>query len=123
VLASCTVFAFDGRAFLERMIAGRLGLEGKAHVRIVSRYQACRLVRSRLSLVRLYRMKLRGLYVHSALAHPGEAGQRPGQRCYTAGSRATWRRTLTRVAGRSLKWLKVKVPKYREEERGFYKPE
>jgi ATP-dependent DNA ligase len=26
------------------------------------------------------------------------------------------------VAGRSLKWLKVKVPKYREEERGFYKP-
>lgn len=27
------------------------------------------------------------------------------------------------VAGRSLKWLKVKVPRYREEERGFYKPE
>ncbi len=27
------------------------------------------------------------------------------------------------VGGRSLKWLKVKVPKYREEERGFYKPE
>ena len=26
------------------------------------------------------------------------------------------------VAGRSLKWLKVKVPKYREEERGFFKP-
>jgi ATP-dependent DNA ligase len=26
------------------------------------------------------------------------------------------------VGGRSLKWLKVKVPKYREEERGFYKP-
>jgi bifunctional non-homologous end joining protein LigD len=26
------------------------------------------------------------------------------------------------VRGRSLKWLKVKVPKYREEERGFYKP-
>jgi hypothetical protein len=25
-------------------------------------------------------------------------------------------------AGRSLKWLKVKQPKYREEERGFYKP-
>lgn len=24
--------------------------------------------------------------------------------------------------GRTLKWLKVKVPKYREEERGFYKP-
>ena len=27
------------------------------------------------------------------------------------------------VGGRSLKWLKVKVPKYREEERGFYDPE
>jgi len=27
------------------------------------------------------------------------------------------------VAGRSLKWLKVKVPKYREEERGFHDPE
>ena len=26
------------------------------------------------------------------------------------------------VAGRTLKWLKVKEPKYREEERGFYKP-
>jgi bifunctional non-homologous end joining protein LigD len=26
------------------------------------------------------------------------------------------------VAGRSLRWLKVKVPKYREEEPGFYKP-
>jgi bifunctional non-homologous end joining protein LigD len=26
------------------------------------------------------------------------------------------------VGGRSLKWLKVKQPKYREEERGFYKP-
>jgi bifunctional non-homologous end joining protein LigD len=26
------------------------------------------------------------------------------------------------VGGRSLKWLKVKVPKYREEERGFYEP-
>lgn len=26
------------------------------------------------------------------------------------------------TGGRSLKWLKVKVPKYREEERGFYKP-
>jgi ATP-dependent DNA ligase len=26
------------------------------------------------------------------------------------------------VAGRTLKWLKVKQPKYREEERGFYKP-
>ncbi len=26
------------------------------------------------------------------------------------------------VGGRSLKWLKVKVPKYRELERGFYKP-
>jgi hypothetical protein len=25
------------------------------------------------------------------------------------------------VGGRTLKWLKVKVPKYREEERGFYK--
>jgi len=27
------------------------------------------------------------------------------------------------VGGRSLKWLKVKVPKYREEKRGFNKPE
>jgi bifunctional non-homologous end joining protein LigD len=27
------------------------------------------------------------------------------------------------VGGRTLKWLKVKVPKYREEERGFYKPD
>jgi bifunctional non-homologous end joining protein LigD len=27
------------------------------------------------------------------------------------------------VAGRTLKWLKVKVLKYRERERGFYKPE
>lgn len=27
------------------------------------------------------------------------------------------------VAGRTLKWIKVKQPKYREEERGFYKPE
>lgn len=26
------------------------------------------------------------------------------------------------VAGRTLKWLKVKQPKYREKERGFYKP-
>ena len=26
------------------------------------------------------------------------------------------------VAGRTLKWLKVKQPKYREVERGFYKP-
>jgi bifunctional non-homologous end joining protein LigD len=26
------------------------------------------------------------------------------------------------VGGRTLKWLKVKVPKYREEERGFSKP-
>jgi len=26
------------------------------------------------------------------------------------------------VGGRSLKWIKVKVPKYREQERGFYKP-
>ena len=26
------------------------------------------------------------------------------------------------VAGPTLKWLKVKQPKYREEERGFYKP-
>ncbi|HKX01098.1 MAG TPA: hypothetical protein VJX71_01255 [Methylomirabilota bacterium] len=26
------------------------------------------------------------------------------------------------VPGRSLKWLKVKQPKYREIERGFYKP-
>ncbi len=27
------------------------------------------------------------------------------------------------VAGPSLKWLKVKVPKYREMERGFYRPD
>jgi ATP-dependent DNA ligase len=26
------------------------------------------------------------------------------------------------VSGRTLKWLKVKQPKYREQERGFYKP-
>jgi len=26
------------------------------------------------------------------------------------------------VGGRTLKWLKVKQPKYREQERGFYKP-
>jgi ATP-dependent DNA ligase len=26
----------------------------------------------------------------------------------------------TYVGGRSLKWLKVKIPKYREEERGFF---
>jgi ATP-dependent DNA ligase len=26
------------------------------------------------------------------------------------------------VAGRSLRWLKVKVAKYREQERGFYNP-
>jgi ATP-dependent DNA ligase len=26
------------------------------------------------------------------------------------------------VSGRTLKWLKVKQPKYREVERGFYKP-
>jgi ATP-dependent DNA ligase len=26
------------------------------------------------------------------------------------------------VPGRTLKWLKVKVPAYREKERGFYKP-
>jgi ATP-dependent DNA ligase len=26
------------------------------------------------------------------------------------------------VAGRTLKWLKVKQSKYREETRGFYKP-
>jgi len=26
------------------------------------------------------------------------------------------------VGGRTLKWLKVKQPKYREKERGFYKP-
>ena len=26
------------------------------------------------------------------------------------------------VGGRTLKWLKVKVPRYREDERGFYKP-
>jgi ATP-dependent DNA ligase len=26
------------------------------------------------------------------------------------------------VGGRTLKWLKMKVPKYREEERGFHKP-
>ncbi len=27
------------------------------------------------------------------------------------------------VGDRTLKWLKVKQPKYREEERGFYRPE
>ena len=27
------------------------------------------------------------------------------------------------VGGRTLKWLKVKVPEYRVKERGFYKPE
>jgi len=27
------------------------------------------------------------------------------------------------VGGRTLRWLKVKQAKYREEERGFYKPE
>jgi len=27
------------------------------------------------------------------------------------------------VGGRSLKWIKVKIPKYREEERGFYDPD
>jgi hypothetical protein len=26
------------------------------------------------------------------------------------------------MGGRTLKWLKVKQPKYREQERGFYKP-
>jgi ATP-dependent DNA ligase len=26
------------------------------------------------------------------------------------------------IAGRTLKWLKVRQPKYREKERGFYKP-
>lgn len=26
------------------------------------------------------------------------------------------------VTGRTMKWLKVKQPKYREEERGFYEP-
>jgi ATP-dependent DNA ligase len=26
------------------------------------------------------------------------------------------------VGGRTLKWLKVKQPEYRVEERGFYKP-
>ena len=26
------------------------------------------------------------------------------------------------VSGRTLKWLKVKQPKYRDAERGFYKP-
>ena len=31
-------------------------------------------------------------------------------------------RSSSQVGGRTLKWLKVKVPKYREEERGFYKP-
>ena len=27
------------------------------------------------------------------------------------------------VAGRSLKWLKMKMPEYRVKERGFYDPE
>ena len=49
---------------------------------------------------------------------------------------AAWRQVLERgweglvakdaaspyVGGRTLKWLKVKQPKYREKERGFYKP-
>ncbi len=26
------------------------------------------------------------------------------------------------IGGRTLAWLKVKQPKYREQERGFYKP-
>jgi len=29
---------------------------------------------------------------------------------------------LTQGVPESLRWLKVKMPKYREEERGFYKP-
>jgi len=32
------------------------------------------------------------------------------------------RRSSPDVDGRTLKWLKVKQPKYRELERGFYKP-
>jgi len=44
---------------------------------------------------------------------------------------AAWTEVLHRVAKdpeskyvgrRTLKWIKVKQPKYREEERGFYKP-
>jgi hypothetical protein len=34
----------------------------------------------------------------------------------------TPRRRQARAAGRTLKWLKVKVPAYQERERGFYKP-
>jgi hypothetical protein len=29
---------------------------------------------------------------------------------------------LPDTQGRTVSWLKLKVPKYREEERGFYKP-
>ena len=35
------------------------------------------------------------------------------------GDKASW---APYVSGRTLKWLKVKQPKYREVERGFYKP-
>jgi hypothetical protein len=43
-------------------------------------------------------------------------------RFYTEGEKATWRRTPSRPTSAGGSWLKVKVPKYREEERGFYKP-
>lgn len=76
MLASCTVFAFDGRAFLERMIAGRLSLAREAHVRLLSLYQACRPAASRLLLVRLCRMRLRRPYV---LSTSSMAGSRPAR--------------------------------------------
>jgi hypothetical protein len=74
MLATRTVFAFDGGAFLERMIAGRLGLAGEAHVRLVSLYQASRSAAP--FALRLCRMRLRGLYVHST---PNLAGSLPAR--------------------------------------------
>ncbi len=59
----------------------------------------------------------------------------PGRRLANDGLKA-WQQVLERgyeglvakdpaspyVGGRTLKWLKVKQPKYREKERGFFKP-
>ena len=93
--------------------------------------------------------EIEGLYVHStsrgvkAIRAPLSATRRwaaSGSRrvswrgCRSEG--AAWAEVLHRgiegyvakdpespyVAGRTLRWLKVKQPKYREEERGFYKP-
>lgn len=79
MLASRTVFTFDGGAFLERMIAGRLGVAGEAHVRLVSLYQACLRVEPRLLLVRQCRMRVSGLNVLSTSNMAGSlpARQRP----------------------------------------------